>query len=61
MDIQQLSTTLAQQQVLEEAAIRVQDMTLGAVEDQAAGLTKLLESAQPVTDPNLGQYLDLKV
>jgi hypothetical protein len=60
MDIQHLATELSQQQVLEEAAIRVQDMAQGTVEQQAAELAKLMESARAVTDPDLGMYLDMK-
>jgi hypothetical protein len=61
MDIQHLSTELSQQQVLEEAAIKVQDMALGTVEKQAAELAKLMESAKAVTDPDLGNYLNVEV
>jgi hypothetical protein len=61
MDIQQLSTGASQQKVLEEAAIKVQGMALGAVEEQAAGLAKLMESAAIITDPNLGNNVNIKV
>jgi hypothetical protein len=60
MDIQQVSTGIAQGQVLEEAAVRVQGMALGVAEEQAAGLAKLLASAQVLSDPNLGQNLNLE-
>jgi hypothetical protein len=60
MDIQHLSTEISQQQVLEEAALKVEDMALGTAEQQAADLAKLVESAQAITDPNLGKYLDME-
>jgi hypothetical protein len=60
MDIQQLSTGAAQQQVLEEAAVRVQGMAMSAVEEQSAGLQKLMESAAVITDPNLGNHVNLE-
>lgn len=50
---------MAQARVQEEAAIRVGAMGLDAMKAQSAALNKLMESAQVVTDPNLGRNVDL--
>lgn len=59
MDITALSTGLAQQRVQQDAAIQVQKMAMDTGKDQAAGLIKALESAQVVSDPSLGNRVDL--
>jgi hypothetical protein len=48
-----------QGRVMEEAAVRVTAMGLGAMKEQSAALSKLLESARAVTDPALGQNVDI--
>jgi hypothetical protein len=58
-DIQTLAVNMAQSRVQEEAAARVESMIIDSVEQQGADLTKLLESAQVVTDPTLAQNVDL--
>lgn len=52
---------MSQGRVMEEAAIRVGAMGLDAMKAQSAAVAKLLESAQFVTDPNLGRSVDLIV
>jgi hypothetical protein len=61
MDIQSASMNMSQGRVMEEAAIRVGAMGLDAMKAQSAAVAKLLESAQFVTDPNLGRSVDLIV
>jgi hypothetical protein len=58
-DIQTLAVNMAQSRVQEEAAARVESMIIDSAEQQGAALTKLLESAQVVTDPTLAQNVDL--
>ena len=50
---------MAQTQVQEEAAIRLQAMTLDTIKEASADLSRLMESAQAITDPARGSYLDL--
>jgi hypothetical protein len=59
MDIESLSTNMAQDQVREEAAVRVESMALQTIREQSAALEKLMESAAAITDPSRGNYLDL--
>jgi hypothetical protein len=59
MDIQSASVNMGQARVQEEAAARVASMGLSAMKEQGAALAKLLESAEVITDPRLGQNLDL--
>jgi hypothetical protein len=50
---------MSQARVQEEAAVRVEAMGLSAMKEQSAALTKLLESAQTITDPGLGQKINV--
>jgi len=59
MDIAALSTGLAQQRVQQEAAIQVQKMALDGVKDQGSATVRLLESANVITDPSLGNAIDI--
>jgi hypothetical protein len=59
MDIQSASINMSQGRVLEEAAIRVGAMGLSAMKEQSAALVKLLESAQVISDPGLGQNINV--
>jgi hypothetical protein len=61
MSIESASVAMSQQRVQEEAAVRVQAMALSSVEQQSAALEKLMESAQIITDPNLGNNLDISM
>jgi len=59
MDIQSASVNLSQARVQEDAAVLVQAKILDSVKEQAAALDKLISSAQPVTDPNMGQKVNV--
>jgi hypothetical protein len=59
MDIQSASVSLNQARVQEQATVQVQAMALDAVKEQAVALDKLLASAQPIVDPNLGQNINI--
>ena len=59
MDIQSLSMEMSQARVQEQAAVQVQAMSLNLIKEQSAALEKLLTSVQLITDPNLGQNINL--
>jgi hypothetical protein len=59
MDIQSASVNLSQTRVQEQAAVQVQAMALNTVREQAAAVEELVSSAQPVSDPNLGQRINV--
>jgi len=59
MDIQSLSVDMSLASVQEQAAVQVQAMGLNMIKEQAAALDKLLSSVQVITDPNLGQNVNL--
>jgi len=59
MDIQSLSMEMSQARVQEQSAVQVQAMSLNLIKEQSAALEKLLSSVQFITDPNLGQNINL--
>jgi len=59
MDMETLSVDMSQAQVQEQAAVQVQAMSLDTEREQAAAVDTLISSAQPITDPNLGQTVNL--
>ncbi|GMO40059.1 MAG: hypothetical protein Ta2B_19890 [Termitinemataceae bacterium] len=59
MQVQDLSVAGSQQNVQEQAAIKVAKMGLDAAETQGNALTKLLNTLPEVSDPNIGNNLDL--
>jgi hypothetical protein len=59
MDIQSASVNLNQARVQEQAAVLVQAKALDTAKEQGEALQKLLASAQPVTDPTLGQKVNI--
>ena len=59
MDIQSLSMEMSQARVQEQAAVQIQAMSLNLIKEQSAALEKLLSSVQFITDPNLGQNINL--
>ena len=61
MDIQGLSVAMSQGRVQEEAAVRVQAMAIGTAKEQAADLSRLMESAEVITDPSKGNFLDVSM
>jgi hypothetical protein len=59
MDIESASVNMSQARLQEDAAVLVQAKVLDTVREQAAALDKLLSSAQPVSDPNMGQKVNI--
>jgi hypothetical protein len=59
MEIENVSTAMSQDKVQQEAAVKVQRMAMENADVQAAELAKLLESAEVVTDTNVGNSVDL--
>ena len=49
---------MSQNRVQEEAAVQVQAMTLNNAKEQAADLSRIMESAEVITDPAKGNFLD---
>ena len=50
---------MSQAEVQEGAAIQIQAKALDAAREQAVALEKLIDSAEVIADPNLGQTVDL--
>jgi len=48
-----------QARVQEQATVQVQAMSLNLIKEQSAALDKLLSGVQFITDPNLGQNINL--
>ncbi|MDR2484156.1 MAG: YjfB family protein [Treponema sp.] len=61
MDIQELSIGLALQKTQEQAAVQVQSMTLTSAKEQSDALMKMLENVEVITDPNLGNQVNILV
>lgn len=59
MDIEKLSIGLSLQKTQEQAAVQVQRMTLTSMKEQSAALMKILESVEVITDPNLGNQINI--
>jgi hypothetical protein len=59
MDVESLSVDMSQTKVQEQAAVQVQAMSLDMEKEQAAAVDTLISSAQTITDPNLGQSVNL--
>ena len=59
MDIQSASVSMSQARLQEDAGVRVQAMALDAVKEQAAAVEKLISSVQVITDPSLGQSINI--
>ena len=59
MDIQSLSVEMSQNRVQEEAAVRLQAMTLQTIKDAGADLERLMDSAQNINDPAKGKFLNV--
>ena len=59
MEIQTLSIDLSQTEVEEQAVEKAQAMRLEQAKEQAAALENSPENAISVTDPNLGQNVDI--
>ena len=61
MDIQGLSMVMSQSRVREEAAVQVQAMTLDTAKEQAADLARIMASAEVISDPAKGNFLDISM
>jgi hypothetical protein len=59
MDIAALSTALSQSKVQETAAVQVQKLAMNSAETQGAALVKMM--SETITDPSLGNRVDLLV
>jgi hypothetical protein len=59
MEIENVSTAVSQDKVQQEATAKAESMALRNAEAQAAELAKLLESAEVVTDTEVGNNVDL--
>ena len=59
MNTVETSMNMSQMQLQQQAGMKVQKLALDSMEQQAAALQKLLQSAQPVQDPSLGQNIDI--
>ena len=59
MNIQKISTGNPLMNVPAEAAMRVEGMALSNQKQQGAALVKLLNSAQMITDPALGNQVNI--
>ena len=59
MDIVALSSGMAQQRAQLDAAVQVQKMALTGAKDQGAALVKMMDTAKVITDPALGNSVNL--
>jgi hypothetical protein len=59
MDIQAASINMSQSRLREDVGVRLESMSLDAMKEQAAALDKLMQSAEVITDPNLGSTVDI--
>ena len=51
--------SMAQGRVQEEAAARVQAMALEGMRETGEDLARLMESTEIITDPSVGNYVDM--
>jgi hypothetical protein len=59
MDIQTLSMNMSQNRIREEAAVRVQAMTLDSAKETSNELARIMDSAQVIVDPAKGNFLNM--
>ncbi|MDR3123818.1 MAG: hypothetical protein LBU16_08595 [Treponema sp.] len=59
MEIENVAPALSQDRAREEAAIKAQDLALRQAEAEAAELAKLMETAEVLTDTEVGNQVDL--
>ncbi len=59
MDITALSTMMSQDRLQQSAAMQVQKLALDGAKEQGVALAKLMESASTITDPSLGNKINL--
>jgi len=60
MNIQTLSTTMAQGRVQEQAAVKVQSMAIQNMKESGDKLERLMDSTQLLSDPAKGNLLDIR-
>ncbi|AEF85995.1 conserved hypothetical protein [Treponema primitia ZAS-2] len=59
MDIENVSTGMSQERVQQEAAAKVQSLSIKNAEEQGEAFAKLMESTKVVTDTAVGNNVDL--
>jgi hypothetical protein len=59
MDIAELSTAMSQNRVQEAASTQVLKLAMGDARAQGSGLVALMDTARAITDPALGNRVDL--
>ena len=59
MEIQSLATGMAQARIQEEVAVGVHAMTLQTARDTGENLARIMDSAEMITDPTRGNFLDM--
>lgn len=57
MDIAALSTALSQSKVQEAVGVQVQKIAMNSAETQGAALVQMM--SETITDPSLGNHIDL--
>jgi len=60
MDIAALSTALSQNKVQQTAAVQVQKMAMDGAKDQGAALMKMIDKPAVITDPALGNLVNIQ-
>ncbi|MCL2233135.1 MAG: YjfB family protein [Treponema sp.] len=59
MEIQSLATGMAQGRIQEEAAVAVTSMALQTARDTGENIARIMDSAEMITDPARGNFLDV--
>lgn len=59
MDIAELSTAMSQNRVQEAASAQVLKLAMGGAQAQGAGIVSMMDAARTITDPALGNRVDL--
>lgn len=59
MDIAELSTVMSQNRVQEAASTEVLKLAMDGAQAQGAGIVSMMDSARAITDPALGNRVDL--
>jgi hypothetical protein len=60
MEIENLSMNMSQDRVQQDAALKTESMALQNARDQSEALNKMMEAAAVITDPKLGNYVDIQ-
>jgi len=59
MNIETLSMSMAQNNISQDAGVKVQRMILDQARAQGEALTTLMGTAAPLTDSRLGNFIDM--